>query len=69
MLGLVCLSIVLALTVWFSATAVIPELICVYALTPAQGAWLTNGVQIGFVIGAVLSSFVNLPDKIGRAHV
>ncbi|EAU40494.1 Possible transporter, Major facilitator superfamily (MFS) [Fulvimarina pelagi HTCC2506] len=64
MLGLVCVAIVLALTVWFSATAVIPELTQVYRLSPAESAWLTNGVQIGFVIGAVAASFVNLPDLV-----
>ncbi|MDY8109762.1 MFS transporter [Fulvimarina sp. 2208YS6-2-32] len=68
MLGLVSIAIVLALTVWFSATAVIPELTRVYDLSPSQAAWLTNGVQIGFVIGAVAASFVNLPDivPVGR---
>lgn len=64
MLALVCIAIVLALTVWFSATAVIPELTIVYALSPAESAWLTNGVQIGFVVGAVTASFVNLPDLV-----
>ncbi|MEN3791286.1 MFS transporter [Fulvimarina sp. MAC3] len=64
MLGLVCIAIVLALTVWFSATAVLPELNAVYALSPAESAWLTNGVQFGFVIGAVAASFVNLPDLV-----
>lgn len=50
------------MTCWFSATAVVPELTREWALTPAQAGWLTNGVQIGFVLGALASSLVNLPD-------
>lgn len=50
------------MTCWFSATAIIPELIRDWSLTPAQAGWLTNAVQIGFVLGALASSLVNLPD-------
>jgi MFS family permease len=51
-----------AMTCWFSATAIIPELIRDWQLSPAQAGWLTNAVQIGFVLGALASSLVNLPD-------
>lgn len=50
------------MTCWFSATAIIPELIRDWQLGPAQAGWLTNAVQIGFVLGALASSLVNLPD-------
>ncbi|MCT4331717.1 MFS transporter [Paracoccus sp. YLB-12] len=50
------------MTCWFSATAIIPELIRDWHLSPAQAGWLTNAVQIGFVLGALASSLVNLPD-------
>ncbi|PHQ70020.1 MAG: MFS transporter, partial [Paracoccus sp.] len=50
------------MTCWFSATAIIPELIRDWQLSPAQAGWLTNAVQIGFVLGALASSLVNLPD-------
>lgn len=50
------------MTCWFSATAVLPELIAEWQLTPGQAGWLTNAVQIGFVLGALSASFVNLPD-------
>ncbi|WP_246763761.1 MFS transporter [Rhizobium bangladeshense] len=59
---MLCVSVVLSMTTWFSATAVTPELKAAWALTDGQVAWMTNGVQIGFVIGALASSFVNLPD-------
>ncbi len=62
MLAVICLGVVGVLTTWFSATAIVPELITEWRLSPAQAAWLTNAVQLGFVVGAVGSSLVNLPD-------
>lgn len=61
-LAILCASVVLSMTTWFSATAVTPELKLAWALSDAHVAWLTNSVQIGFVIGALLASIVNLPD-------
>lgn len=61
-LGLVCAGVVLSMTTWFSATAITPELVRVWDLSAAQTPWLTNTVQIGFVIGALASSLVCLPD-------
>ncbi|MET3580070.1 MFS family permease [Mesorhizobium robiniae] len=61
-LALLCVAVVLSLTTWFSATAITPELKAAWHLSGATEAWLTNGVQIGFVAGALTSSLVNLPD-------
>ncbi|TIR22499.1 MAG: MFS transporter [Mesorhizobium sp.] len=63
-LSLLCLAVVLSLTTWFSATAILPELKHELALGPSAEAWLTNGVQVGFVIGALAASLVNLPDLV-----
>ncbi|MDP0928546.1 MFS transporter [Paracoccus onubensis] len=62
--ALVLLSsgVVGAMTCWFSATAIMPQLILEWSLTPAQAGWLTNSVQLGFVFGAIAASLVNLPD-------
>ena len=48
-LALTGLAVILSLTTWFSATAVLPELAAAWVLTPGQTAWLTNAVQAGFV--------------------
>jgi len=61
-LALLSIAIVLSLTAWFSATAIMPELKREWNLSPFILAWLTNGVQIGFVCGALGASLVNLPD-------
>ncbi|MDX8490880.1 MFS transporter [Mesorhizobium sp. VK22B] len=63
-LSLLCLAVILSLTTWFSATAILPELKQELALGPGAEAWLTNGVQVGFVIGALAASLVNLPDLV-----
>ncbi|RWG83253.1 MFS transporter [Mesorhizobium sp.] len=63
-LSLLCLAVVLSLTTWFSATAILPELKQELALGPGGEAWLTNGVQVGFVTGALAASLVNLPDLV-----
>lgn len=61
-LALTCIAVVLSLTTWFSATAVIPELKVRWSLSSTETAWLTNGVQAGFVIGALTASFLSLVD-------
>jgi MFS family permease len=61
-LFILSICIVLSMTTWFSATAVIPKLQLIWNLTPTLSAWLTIGVQLGFVIGAIGSSIVSLSD-------
>jgi MFS family permease len=62
MLGWLCLAVVLSLSAWFSATAVAPEMTRALSLGSGAAAWLTNGVQLGFVTGALIASLINLPD-------
>ncbi len=57
-------SQLLALTLWFSASAVAPQLEVAWSLTPAQATGLTLAVQIGFVVGAFGSALLNLADVI-----
>ncbi|KAF3999522.1 MFS transporter [Glaciimonas immobilis] len=63
-LAMLSLCLILSMTTWFSATAVIPQLRVAWGLTDSLAAWLTIGVQIGFVIGAVGSSVMNLSDVV-----
>jgi MFS family permease len=57
-------ALVLSMATWFSATAIVPELTARWALSPTAAAWLTIGVQAGFVVGALASSLVNLADVV-----
>ena len=61
-LGLIAGVEVLAMGVWFSASAVAPELKTLWRLNSADVAWLTAAVQMGFVVGALASAALNLPD-------
>ncbi|MFB6149454.1 MAG: MFS transporter [Halobacteriales archaeon] len=54
----------LAMSLWFSATAAAPELAAEWGLTAAESACLTIAVQLGFVAGALLSSALTLSDAI-----
>ncbi len=63
-LAVTCAALVLSLSTWFSATAVMPELILRWGLGASEAAWLTNGVQAGFVAGALISSALALPDRL-----
>ncbi|GHA25243.1 MFS transporter [Devosia pacifica] len=62
MLAIVTGAVILSMTTWFSATAILPQLTEHWALSPGMQTWMTNGVQLGFVIGALSLSMVNLPD-------
>ena len=53
MLGMICAGVVLCMTTWFSATAIVPELTQLWSLSSGQVAWLTNAVQLGFVTGCL----------------
>ncbi|MBX9603748.1 MAG: MFS transporter [Bryobacteraceae bacterium] len=57
----------LAMGVWFSASAVAPQLAARLALNDGGKAWLTMAVQGGFVAGALASAVLNLADRIA-AH-
>ncbi len=56
------LTLILGMTTWFSASAVIPQLRAEWGLSTSVAAWLTISVQLGFVAGALLSSVLNLSD-------
>lgn len=62
--ALVYLSIaeLFALSLWFSATAVLPALSTEWQLSDSGRAGLTIAVQVGFIIGTLLSALGNLPD-------
>ena len=62
--ALIALVQVLGLSVWFSATAVVPSLRSEWGIGSTAAVWLTASVQIGFVAGAVISALSNLADRI-----
>ena len=61
-LTLLSLAELLALSLWFSASAVLPALTREWGLTDGGAAGLTIAVQAGFIVGTLLSALTNLPD-------
>jgi len=63
-LALIAISQVLALSVWFAGAAALPALMAGTEIGPMRQAALTSSVQLGFVIGAVVSALTGLADRI-----
>ncbi len=61
---LLALAELLAMGLWFSASAVVPQLTDAWVLSSGQQSWMTMAVQIGFVVGALLSTLLNLADRV-----
>jgi len=63
-LSLLAFAELLAMSVWFSASAVVPQLTAEWGLTSSQRAWMTMSVQLGFVAGTLVSAVLNMADRI-----
>jgi MFS family permease len=68
-LALLAITLVLSMSTWFSASAVVPQLRGEWSLSDTAAAWLTIAVQLGFVCGALASSVLNLSDVVSPKHV
>ena len=60
--GLIALVLVLAMGVWFSASAVGPALASQWHLSAGAAAWLTTPVQAGFVAATAPSPWTAPPS-------
>ena len=61
-LFLLSLAELLAMSLWFTGTAVIPQITTLWHSGLALGSWLTIAVQIGFSLGAIIFAVLNIPD-------
>jgi len=52
----------LAMSLWFTGTAALPQLARAWNAGYGLTAWLTIAVQLGFVTGALVAAVFNLPD-------
>src|SRR5258707_3744986 len=59
---LLSLAQLLAMSLWFTGTAVIPQITTLWHSGLALGSWLTIAVQIGFSVGAITFAIFNIPD-------
>ncbi len=63
-IALLSLAQVLALSLWFSGTAVMPGLRAAFALDDLGATMLTSAVQAGFILGTLVSALLGLADRI-----
>jgi len=68
MLAWICLAELGALSLWFSATAVIPVLRTSW-LSTGTAAWLSMAVTLGFVTGTIVSAVLTLTDFVGARRL
>ena len=62
-LAVLALAELCAMAPWFSASAVAPTLSRLWTLGSSSAAWLTISVQLGFVVGALVSAMLTLSDR------
>ncbi|MCW0213651.1 MAG: MFS transporter [Pseudonocardia sp.] len=65
--AMIVVAQLLGVSVWFSASAVVPDLRTAWGIGGAAAVWLTSSVQLGFVAGPVTSAVLTLPDRL-RPH-
>ncbi|MCL1703474.1 MFS transporter [Lysinibacillus sp. Bpr_S20] len=63
------LSELCALSLWFSASVIAPELIEIWNISPNSEAWLSASIPIGFVIGSLFSSYFGVADRFNPRKV
>ena len=68
-LVLLSLAELLGMSLWFSASALVPALRSEWNLSESSAGWLTIAVQLGFVSGTLLSALLNLPDVLSVRYL
>jgi MFS family permease len=68
-LTLLSIAELLGMSLWFSGSAVVPALSAEWHLSPSQISWIAIAVQLGFVVGTLISATLNLPDIISTRHL
>ncbi len=63
-LALIAFCQIAAMALWFSASAVVPALKAEIGLGGLTASLFTSAVQAGFVVGTLLSAFLNMADRI-----
>lgn len=59
----------LIFSLWFSVSAILPQITEEWQLSGADQSWMTMSVQVGFVVGALLSALLNLPDRMPASRL
>lgn len=66
---ILALALVLAMSPWFSTSAVAGQLSATWSLSASALAWLVIAVQLGFVSGAFVITLTGLADRFGARRL
>ncbi len=62
-LTVIAVAVLFSLSLWFSASAVLPQLKQQWNINMVQGSFITTFLQLGFIAGALTSAFIGFADK------
>jgi MFS family permease len=69
MLAVLAIAELLGMSLWFTASAVSPQLAPRWDLGPSETAWLTGIVQLGFVCGTAAVAVLNISDLVPARYL
>ncbi|KOE22402.1 MFS transporter [Burkholderia multivorans R-20526] len=67
--GVIAVAQLFGTSLWFSANAAMHDLQTSWHLTASGMGWLTNSVQVGFIVGTLLSALTGIADRLPTSRV
>lgn len=67
--GVIAVAQLFGTSLWFSANAAMPDLQTSWHLTASGMGWLTNSVQVGFIVGTLISASTGIADRLPTSRV
>ena len=68
-ISLLVLSAIAGMSLWFTSSAVLPDMLREADISPFAQALLASGVQAGFVVGALISAILGFADRFDPRRV
>ncbi len=68
-IALLTIATSLGMILWFTTAATLPDMAREGAISEARQAWLSSGVQAGFVIGALVIAVTGIADRLDPRRV
>lgn len=62
-LAILMLAEIAGMSLWFMSAAILPDMVSEFPISAARQAALSSAVQAGFVVGALASAILGLPDR------
>jgi MFS family permease len=66
---IIALAQLMGTSLWFSANGAAPDLMRAWHLNPAQIGLLTSAVQVGFILGTLLSALTGFADRFPASRI